>query len=71
VTFVNYALVNNLDIKQGTATFQGKEVKYDKRYDHWVYLNNCSVNLHHPSWSQTPAEEEDTEQVEELLKTTK
>jgi hypothetical protein len=39
-TFIDYSFVENLDIHKGTATFQGKGIKYDKRYDCWVYLNN-------------------------------
>jgi hypothetical protein len=69
-TFIDFGHVENLNVFKGTATFQGKEIKYDKRYNHWVYLNNHTVNFQNPSWSQMPAEEEDTEQVEELLKTT-
>jgi hypothetical protein len=69
-TFVNYRLVDNLDYLTGTAKFQGKEIKYDKRNNCWVYLNNHSVNFHTPSEHNTPAEEEDTVQVEELLETT-
>jgi hypothetical protein len=54
----------------GTAEFWGKEIKYDKRTNHWVYLNNCPVNFNTSKWN-TPAEEEDTAHVEELLETTK
>jgi len=70
-SFVDYRLVKNLDYHTGTAEFQGKEIKYDKRNYCWVYLNNCLVNFHTPSECNTPAEEEDTVQVKELLETTK
>jgi len=70
-TFVDYRLVNNLHYLTGTAKFQGKEIIYDKKNNHWVYLNNHPVNFHTPSECNTPAEEEDTIQVKELLETTK
>jgi hypothetical protein len=69
-SFVNYGLVDNLDYHTGTAEFQGKEVKYDRKNHRWTYLNNCPVNFHTPSERNTPAEEEDTVQVEELLEMT-
>jgi hypothetical protein len=68
--FVDYGLVDNLDPFTGTAEFQGKEIKYDKRTNHWVYLNNCPVNFN-TSERNTLAEEEDTACVKELLETTK
>jgi len=68
--FVDYGLVNNLDYHTGTAEFQGKEVKYNRKNHHWTYLNNHLVNFHTPSECNTLAEEEDTIQVEELLETT-
>jgi hypothetical protein len=40
------------------------------RNHRWIYLNNCPVNFHTPSERHTPAEEEDTVQVKELLETT-
>jgi hypothetical protein len=67
-SFVNYAQVDKLDCFTGTAEFQEKEIKYDKRNHHWLYLNNCPVNFHTPSKHDTL--KEDTEQVEELLETT-
>jgi hypothetical protein len=67
-SFVDYGLVDNLDPFTGTAEFRGKEIKYDKRNNHWVYLNNCPVNFDNPSERYTPVEE-DTVQVEELLET--
>jgi hypothetical protein len=70
-SFVDYALVNNLDCFTETAEFRGKEIKYDMRNHHWIYLNHCLVNFHTPSEHHTPAEEEDTKQVKELLETTK
>jgi hypothetical protein len=69
-SFLNYRLVNNLNPFKGTAEFWGKEVKYDKRSNCWIYLNNCPVNFN-TSERNTPAEEEDTARVEELLETTK
>jgi hypothetical protein len=54
----------------GTAKFWGKEIKYNKRNNHWIYLNNCMVNFN-TGENNTPAEEEDTASVEELLQTTK
>jgi hypothetical protein len=69
-TFVNYRLVDDLNYLAGTATFWGKEIKYDKRNNCWIYLNNRPVNFHTLSEHNTPAEEEDTVQVEELLETT-
>jgi hypothetical protein len=69
-TFIDYGLVDNLDYLRGTADFQGKEIKYDKRNNHWVYLNNRPVNFHTPSKCNTLAEEEDTIQVKELLEMT-
>jgi hypothetical protein len=68
--FVDYRLVNNLDYHTETAKFQGKEIKYDKRNHRWTYFNNHLVNFHTPSERNTPAEEEDTIQVKELLETT-
>jgi hypothetical protein len=70
-SFIDHRLVNNLDYLTGTAEFRGKEIKYDKKNNRWVYLNNRPVNFHTPSQSNTPAEEEDTVRVEELLETTK
>jgi hypothetical protein len=69
-SFVDYALVNNLDCFTGTAEFRGKEIKYDTRNHCWIYRNNHPVNFHTPSERHMPVEEEDTEQVEELLETT-
>ena len=69
-TFVDYGLVNNLDYHTETAEFQGKEIKYNKKNNHWVYLNNCPVNFHTSSERNMLAEE-DTIQVEELLEMTK
>jgi len=69
-SFVDYGLVSNLDYLTGTAEFRGKEIKYDKRNNRWLYLNNRPVNFQTPSQSNTPAEEEDTVRVEELLETT-
>jgi len=69
-SFVDYGLVNNLNYHTGTAEFQGKEIKYDKRNHCWTYLNNRPVNFHTPSECSTLAEEEDTIQVKELLETT-
>jgi hypothetical protein len=68
--FVNYGLVDNLNYHTGTAKFWGKEVKYDRKNHCWTYLNNCPVNFHTPSERNTPAEKEDTIQVEELLEMT-
>jgi len=68
--FVDYKLVKNLDHLTGTAELWGTQIKYDKRNNCWVYLNNWPVNFHTPSECNTPAEEEDTIQVEELLETT-
>jgi hypothetical protein len=70
-SFVDYGLVNNLDYHTGTAEFQGKEIKYNKKNHCWTYLNNHPVNFHTSSERNMPAEEEDTIQVEELLETTK
>jgi len=70
-SFVNYGLVDNLDYHTETAEFRGKEIKYNKRNHCWTYLNNHPVNFHTSSECNTPAEEEDTVQVEELLETTK
>jgi hypothetical protein len=68
-SFVDYGLVDNLDYLTGTAEFRGKEIKYDKKSNCWVYLNNRPVNFN-TSERNTPAEEEDTVQVEELLELT-
>jgi hypothetical protein len=68
-SFVDYELIDKLDYHKGTAEFQGKEIKYNKKNYRWTYLNNCPVNFH-TSKRNTPAEEEDTVQVEELLETT-
>jgi hypothetical protein len=68
-SFVDYRLVNNLDYCSGTAEFRRKQIKYDKRDNCWLYLNNHPVNFH-TSKCNTPAEEEDTKQVKELLETT-
>jgi hypothetical protein len=69
-TFVDYRLVDKLDYLTGTAEFRGREIKYDKRNNRWVYLNNRPVNFQTPSECNTPAEDKDTVQVEELLETT-
>ena len=69
-SFVDYGLVNNLNPFTGTAEFRGKEIKYDKGNHYWVYRNNRKVNFH-TSERNTPAEEEDTASVEQLLETTK
>jgi hypothetical protein len=69
-SFVDYAQVDRLNCFTGTTEFQEKEIKYDKRNHRWLYLNNRPVNLYTPSERDTPAEEEDTEQVKELLETT-
>jgi hypothetical protein len=69
-SFVDYALVDNLDCFTGTTEFHRKEIKYNKQNHRWMYLNNRPVDFHTPSERNTPAEEEDTEQVEELLETT-
>jgi hypothetical protein len=69
-SFVDYGLVDNLDYHTGTAEFWEKEIKYDRKNHRWTYLNNRPVNFHTPSECNTPAEEEDTVQVEELLETT-
>jgi hypothetical protein len=69
-SFADHELVDKLDSHKGTAKFRGKEIKYNKKNFHWTYLNNRPVNFH-TSERNTPAEEEDTVQVEELLETTK
>ena len=69
-SFVEHKLVDRLDYHTGTAKFWGKEIKYDKKNHRWTYLNNRPVNFHTPSECNTPAEEEDTVQVKELLETT-
>jgi hypothetical protein len=70
-SFVDYGLVDNLNYHTGTAEFQGKEVKYDRKNHRWTYLNNRPVNFHTPSERNTPVEEEeDTVQVKELLEMT-
>jgi hypothetical protein len=69
-SFVEHELVDRLDYHTGTAKFWGKEIKYDKKNHCWTYLNNRPVNFHTPSERNTPAEEEDTVQVKELLETT-
>jgi hypothetical protein len=51
------------------AEFWGKEIKYNNQNHQWVYLNNCMVNFN-TSEHNTPAEEEDTTCVEELLEAT-
>jgi hypothetical protein len=53
----------------GTAEFQGKEIKYDKRTNCWIYFNNRPANFN-TSEHNTLAEEEDTTHVKELLETT-
>ena len=68
-SFIDYELVDKLDYQKGTAEFRGKEIKYDKKNCRWTYLNNRPVNFH-TSEQNTPAEEEDTVQVKELLETT-
>jgi hypothetical protein len=68
-SFVDYGLVDNLDYQAGTTEFRGKKIKYDKDNHHWIYLNNRTVNFN-TSEHNTPAEEEDTAHVKELLETT-
>ena len=69
VSFIDHELVDKLNYHTGTAEFRGKEVKYDRKNHRWTYLNNCPVNFQ-TSERNTPAEEEDTIRVEELLETT-
>jgi len=68
-SFVDHEQVDKLDFHKGTAKFRGKEIKYDRKNYCWTYLNNHPVNFH-TSERNTPAEEDDTVQVEELLETT-
>jgi len=48
--------VENFDFIQGTATYNGKQIKWDTLYPKWKYLNNRRVHFQSPSTSE--AEEE-------------
>src|ERR1700704_2930774 len=43
--------VNNFDFIQRTATFHGKQIKWDTTDSKWKYLNNRTVHFQSPSTS--------------------
>jgi len=44
--------VNNFDFIQHTATFHGKQIKWDTQDSTWKYLNNRKVHFQSPSTSE-------------------
>jgi len=44
--------VNNFDFIQQTATFHGKDIKWDTQDSMWKYLNNHKVHFQSPSTSE-------------------
>ena len=58
--------VNNFDFIQRTATFHGKQIKWDTLYSEWKYLNNRKVHFQSPSTSE--AEETQPQIPEEIKK---
>jgi len=44
--------VNDFDFIQRTATFHGKDIKWDTQDSTWKYLNNCKVHFQSPSTSE-------------------
>ena len=69
--FPNGTLIDLLDVKKGTGSFQDKAVRWNPEKHIWVYLNNRTVHFNDTSASQTPAEDDDTAKVEELLEQTR
>ena len=63
-------LLDNLDPIKGTATFQGKKIRWDQQWTRWIYLNNRTVHFNDSTVSRTP-EEDNTLRVEELLQQTR
>ena len=61
--------IDNLHILKGTGQYQGKDVKYSKEQQCWVYLNNRTVHIHGTSTSESPGDD-DTARIEELLERT-
>jgi len=44
--------VENFDFVQRTATYNGKQIKWDTLYPKWKYLNNRKVHFQSPSTSE-------------------
>jgi len=44
--------VDDFDFIQRTATFHGKQIKWDTLYSEWKYLNNRKVHFQSPSTSE-------------------
>ena len=70
--FPNEEFLERINIYKGTGTYQGKEIKWDKNHIQWSYLNNQTVHFNNSSTSsvsspESPAEDDDTAQVEEIL----
>jgi len=58
--------VNQFDFIQRTATFHGKDIKWDTQDSMWKYLNNRKVHFQSPSTSE--AEETQSQIPEEIKK---
>lgn len=74
-SFPHQDKLTNLDPHKGTALFDGKQLKWNKKGQHWTYNNNFSVDFDketHSSADYTPEPEEDndTAKVAELLQRT-
>src|SRR5882672_3481974 len=70
--FPNYKQIETLNAFEGTGTYQGKAIKWDKSRYCWLYLNHHTVHFNDSATSsvsspRSPAEEEDTAKVEALL----
>jgi len=67
--FLDKEYIDNLQPLKGTGQYQGKEVKYSKDQNCWIYLNNQTVHIHGTSTSETPESlaDDNTAQVKELL----
>src|SRR5260221_2927949 len=73
--FPNEEHLQRIDVYKGTGTYQGKEIKWDKNHIQWSYLNNRMVHFNNSSTSsvsspESPAEDDDTARVEEILQRT-
>src|SRR5712691_7750491 len=73
--FPNEEFLERIDIYQGTGTYQRKEIKWDKNRVQWSYLNNRTVHFNNSLTSsisspESPAEDDDTARVEEILQRT-
>src|SRR5260221_5271703 len=75
--FPHYEDLQTLDVYEGTGTYQGKAIQWDRNRYQWSYLNNRMVHFNNLETSsashsspESPAEEDDTARVEEILQRT-